>query len=190
MDKKTKKSFFWAIGAGLLLLFLYFLILALANSFSHAVSQFLEMWYWILILAGGFGVQVFLYAYIRYSLLQIKLKNATGELAASGAISTGSMITCCAHHLVDVFPLLGLSAAFLFLVQYQLFFILFGIASNIVGIIFMLEIIKKHSLTNECKFLSWVAIFNLKKIRNLVILTLIILLFISFLSIKDNAKNN
>lgn len=190
MQKEIKKSVFWAVGAGFSLLFLYFLILGFTQSFFHARDQFLELWYLILPLVFGFGVQVFLYAYIRYSLTQIKLKNATGELAASGAISTGSMIACCSHHLVDVLPLLGLSAAFLFLVQYQLFFILFGIASNIVGIIFMLEIIKKHSIGKECKILSWITKFNLKIIRNWVILVLIILLSVSFFTIKDRAQNN
>ncbi len=49
------------------------------------------------------------------------------------------MAACCAHHLADVLPLLGLSGVAIFLVRYQLFFIIAGVLSNVVGITITLE---------------------------------------------------
>ena len=74
---------------------------------------------------------------------QKALAKAKKEIAATGGISATSMVACCAHHLVDVLPILGFSALFLFLAKYQLFFIILGITSNIIGIIFM-EILKRY----------------------------------------------
>lgn len=164
---QNKKSFIIGLLGSLGLLVLYFIVLSLANSFSHAISQFSQFWYWILILAAGFGTQVGLYAFIKK-----RQKVSGGVLAASGSVSTGSMIACCLHHLTDVLPLVGLAAASLFLIKYQLFFIILGILSNLVGITIMLQIIKNNQL-----------IANLKK--GAIGLSLI-LLPITFLLINNN----
>lgn len=150
------------------LLGFYFISLSLANSLSHAIEQFSQMWYWLLILVTGFGIQVGLYFYIRSAPKAV--------LAASGGISSGSIIICCLHHLTDVLPLIGLAAAAVFLIKYQLFFIIVGILSNLVGITIMLEIIKKNQLTT-----------NLKKA---VIALSLILLPISFLLISNTREIN
>lgn len=189
MSSETKKSILWGIGGGIILLTLYFLILSLTQSFSHALEQFLDLWYLILPLVIGFGLQVFLYSYIRYQVQGKNLKAATGELAASGGVSAGAMIACCAHHLIDVLPLLGLSAVFLFLAKYQIFFLFLGITSNIIGILFLLEIIQRHSLTGHCSLLAKTMKFNLKKIRNGAILISIIFLLIAFGQIRGKQKN-
>lgn len=177
MQLKNKISILWGIGSGLALLLFYFLILTLANSFSHALSQFSQMWYWILILVVGFGIQVGLYSYIRAKTRNKKIKTAKGEIAVSGSASTVSMIACCAHHLVDILPVLGLPIVFLFLAKYQISFIIFGIFSNIFGIIFMLEVIKKHNLIKSK--------LNFKTVRNLALAIFVPLLLISFVWIKN-----
>lgn len=171
----------------MLLLALYFLILTLANSFSHAQEQFQLLWYWILTLVIGFGLQAGLYSYIRQEIRQRKIKAAASkELAASAGISTGSMIACCTHHLVDVLPILGFSALFLFLAEYQVFFILLGILSNIVGSIFMLEIIKKHSLFREGGIFGQISRFNLKALKSWAIVGSALMLLIAFLLIRNS----
>ncbi len=142
--RKNKPIIIGTIGA-IGLLIIYFVILTVANSFSHALEQLSEIWYWISILVIGFGVQLGLYSYIRFNISR-KVKGATAEVATAGGISTGSMIACCAHHISDVLPIVGLSAAAIFLVKYQLPFILLGIFSNLVGITIMLNIIQKHKL--------------------------------------------
>ena len=84
-----------------------------------------------------------LYAYMRQ---QVKAAGATASVGAAAGISTTSMAACCAHHVADVLPVLGVSAISLFLVRYQLAFILIGIFSNLGGILIMLGMMKKHNL--------------------------------------------
>ncbi len=134
---------YWGIIGAVSLLLAYFAVLTLANSFAHAVEQFLEMWYWFALLVVGFGIQVGLYAFIRQS----QWGAASGKVAAAaGGISTTSMVACCAHHVTDVLPLIGLSAAAIFLNKYQTLFIVVGVLSNLIGINIMLNIIQKHNL--------------------------------------------
>lgn len=82
------------VGAGgsIGLLIIYFGILTWVNSLSHALEQFSEMWYCILILVIGFGIQLGLYSYIRF-FTRKKITGATAEVATAGGISTGSINT-------------------------------------------------------------------------------------------------
>jgi len=190
MDSIVKKAIISGIIGGFLLLAFYFGVLTLANSFSHAVSQFNLLWYWILALVIGFGIQIGLWSYTRSKIKERKVKGTIGEVAATGGISAGSMIACCAHHLVDVLPILGLSALFLFLAEYQVFFLGLGILSNIIGVIFMLEIIKKHSLYQENSRLVRFFNFNIKKIKYGAMIGALIVLIFLFFRIKNGVNNN
>ena len=49
------KPVLFGIGGAAGLLSVYFGILTLAESLNYALFQFSNMWYWILILAAGFG---------------------------------------------------------------------------------------------------------------------------------------
>jgi hypothetical protein len=146
-NNRILKPALWGLFAGLSLLTIYFLILTVANSFGHAMDQFRDMWYWISILVLGFGIQATLYAHIRGVLKARKESGvATSSMAAAGGISTTSMVACCAHHVTDVLPILGLTAAVVFLGQYQDLFLMIGVLSNLIGITLMLRIIQKHGL--------------------------------------------
>jgi hypothetical protein len=150
-DLKTlhliKKPVLWGMAAGLTLLTVYFLIVSVAESFSHSIEQFKELWYWITLLVLGFGIQAGLYTYIR-GVMKLRKETgiATSSMAAAGGISTTSMIACCAHHVTDVLPILGISAAVVFLSQFQNLFLTIGVLSNLIGISLMLKIIQKHEL--------------------------------------------
>jgi len=148
---------------------LYLVVLTLAESFSHALTQLVEMGHWIAILIIGFGFQLGLYTYIRVHLKK-RRNAATAEVAASGGISTGAMIACCAHHLVEILPLIGMSAAALFLVKYQLPFIFIGIFSNLVGIAMMLIVIQKHDLFPQKKIFTNLSVLNMHKVRNITLI--------------------
>ncbi len=183
--KNKKHVLIGAIGSGSLL-GLYLVVLALAGSLNHVIEQFTSMWYWIVLLAGGFGFQLGLYSFIRTGLKQ-KSKASTAEVAASGGLSTGAMIACCAHHLADVLPLLGLTAAALFLVRYQLPFILLGVLSNLVGISMMLAIIQKHGLRLDQRFIKWLLSFNQAKVRTAILIFSAVVLPASFLLVSVRA---
>ena len=54
------------------------------------------------------------------------------------------MLACCAHHVADLLPLLGLSAAASFLAAYKIPFMLAGLAMNAIGIVIILRSIRKE----------------------------------------------
>lgn len=186
---RNKKPIIVGLISGGILLALYFVILTLVNSFNHATEQFFKVWYWVLLLSAGFGTQVGLYSYIKTSLRK-RMVGATVEVAATGGVSTGSMIACCVHHVSDVLPLVGLSAAGVFLTKYQLPFILTGVLSNLVGITMMLGIIQKHSLFDQEKnFLQKIFSYNMKAIRNVIITLSLVVVSIVSISLILNAEN-
>ena len=123
------------------------------------------MWYWVILFVAGFGIQTGLYTYIR---MVFKLRKESGvaasTVAAAGGISTTSMIACCAHHVTDFLPILGVTAAMIFFNRFQNLFIITGVLSNVIGINLMLKIIQEHNLYQKgtCVF-SVVMRINMKK---------------------------
>lgn len=138
-----KKHVIVGIAAGLLLVAIFTGIMTLAESFTVALSQAARIWYWIAAMAVGFGVQAGLFSFIRQSLKELAISTS---VATSGGVSAGSMVACCAHHLTDVLPFLGLSGLAAFLSSYQTLFLAIGVLSNLVGITIMLETIQRHEL--------------------------------------------
>ena len=73
------------------------------------------------------------------------VKNTVGVMTgASGATSTFAIAACCAHHVTDVLPILGLTAAATFLTEYRTAFMLVGLGTTLVGIVMMLVILFKE----------------------------------------------
>ena len=168
------------------LLIIYFLIVSLTESVNHAIEQFIELWYLIVPLVAGFGIQSGLFYHIRKELKLRRNQSAQASMAASGGVSTTSMIACCAHHLTDVLPIFGLSAATLFLSTYQVFFMVLGVASNLVGITLMLELIKKHKLAKKRSILHGFVGFDLKRARTVVIVVSVFVLFFIAFNVNSN----
>jgi hypothetical protein len=167
MTSKNKPLLYGMIGS-VGLLSVYALILTIAESLDHAVTQFVNMWIWISLLVIGFGTQVGLFTMLRMQQ-KAKSKGATAKVAAMGGVSTGSMIACCAHHLADLLPLVGLSAAAVFLARYQLPFILLGVFSNLIGIIIILTIMQRHNLHPGRSFFILLSKINMRTVRTTVI---------------------
>ncbi|MBI4283068.1 MAG: hypothetical protein HY663_01200 [Chloroflexi bacterium] len=149
-----KRHILVGAGAAVLLIIIYLGLITWAQGWSHALQQAAELWYWVLTLASGFGIQAGLFSFIRQSIRE-RQAAATASIATSGGVSTGSMVACCAHHLSDVLPLLGLSGAAIFLVRYQLVFIIAGVLANIIGITIMLETIQRHALCPSVTSWRW-----------------------------------
>jgi YHS domain-containing protein len=73
---------FGTLGVGVLLV-IFFGIVTLANgSLGSALQEFKRIWYWILILASGFGFQLGLFTYLKQRIAE-KTTIATAEVAAA-----------------------------------------------------------------------------------------------------------
>lgn len=167
----------WGTAGSSILIVFYVVVLTLANSPIHVLEQFIMFWPWLSLLIVGFGVQVGLYSFIRY---RIQEKSAQASIIAAGGVSAGSMVACCAHHLVDVMAVMGMSAAFVLLAQYQFFFIILGVVGNLIGVIMMLEVIKVNELAEENNFLSHLFRIDLKRLREITIVGGLIALALTF----------
>ena len=124
----------------------YIGILTWAQGWEYASSQFVrDRWYVIPIIIG-FGVQAALYTILRFRLfIPIPSTGHVGPMmGASGGTSATAMIACCIHHVTDVLPILGLSAAASFLTRYQRPFMLVGLAMNLIGIGVMLFVLYRE----------------------------------------------
>ena len=149
-----KKAVIGGISGSLLLLLFYAVVMGLlTRSVEATVWQFRQLWYWILLLVVGFGTQVGLFVYLKDL---VKLGGRVGKMrsmtTASGGTSAAGMVACCAHHLTEVLPIIGLSGLAVFLNQYQISLILLGIVMNGVGIFFLLWQKRKilaHQLLNK-----------------------------------------
>lgn len=142
-----RKRILIPLGAGILgVLFLtavYFGIVSWAESFDHAVEFFWQDRWIVIPIILGFGVQVALYAILKFQLfLPVDQKGLSGtSVGASGSSSTIAMVACCAHHITDVLPILGLTAAATFLAKYRLVFMGVGLGTTLLGIGYMLIIL-------------------------------------------------
>lgn len=126
-----------AVGtlALLAMLGVYFGVLTLVSGWDFTISQFGQFWYYVLPLALGFGIQMGLYVYLRQVLSH---HHAAGKMvAASGTTSTAAMISCCAHYLANVLPIVGAAGAVTLIAQYQVELFWIGLAFNAGGIIYI-----------------------------------------------------
>jgi hypothetical protein len=133
--------------AGSLFLFsLYLGIVSIAESPQHAIEYFWQNRWIVIPIILGFGVQTGLYLILKKRLfVPVSATGPSGALTgASGATSTIAMVACCAHHVTDVLPILGLTAATTFLSQYRTEFMLVGLGMTLIGIIMMLVILLKE----------------------------------------------
>jgi hypothetical protein len=131
---------------------IYLGILTWAQGWDYASGQFLLNRWYVLPIWVGFGVQAALYSILRFNLFipttatghTGAMTPLTGVVGANGATSTTAMVACCLHHVADVLPILGLSAAATFLTRYQRPFMLLGLGMNIIGIIVMLVVLYRE----------------------------------------------
>lgn len=133
-------------GAGLvgmfLLMVIYLAIVALAESPAHALDLFWQDKALVIPIMLGFGTQVGLYTLLKKGLyMPMRVAASGATTAAGGGMSTVAMVACCAHHVTDVLPLVGLTAAATFLANWKIPFMIVGLLTNLIGIIVMLRII-------------------------------------------------
>lgn len=124
----------------------YFGILTWANGWDAAVDIFLPNRWYVIPLWISFGIQAGLYSVLRFRLFVPTISSAhTGAVVGtSGGTSVTAMVACCLHHVTDVLPVLGLSAAATFFTRYQRPFMLASLGVNLIGILVMLVILYRE----------------------------------------------
>ena len=134
----------WPMVFGLLaafgLLVFYLGVITLAQDWSHALQQLAEDRWFVGAIASGFGIQVGLFTFLR----GLQMRTSVSGVAASTGTSAVAMLACCAHHLTDVLPILGLSGAAVFLNVYKTPLLWVGIVMNGIGIVYLLWKIQQY----------------------------------------------
>ncbi len=101
------KPLAWSVLAFALMLAVFFGVVGVISGWSYTLEQFATFWYYIIALALGFGVQIGLYTYLRQIIGHQTLSSKMA--VASGTTSTAAMISCCAHYLINVLPVIAVS---------------------------------------------------------------------------------
>ncbi len=133
----VSKSVMWGLVAGSLLLAIYFTIVSLISGFSFAQDQFAQFWYFVVSLAAGFGIQIGLYTYFWQSIKHHNMAGAGKAVAVTGTTSTLAMISCCAHYLANIVPILGVAGFLSIVAQYQVKLFWIGLLFNLLGIVYV-----------------------------------------------------
>ena len=131
--------------AGLLLIGLYLGLVTWAQGLGHARELLWNDRFFVAGIAGGFGIQVGLFVHVRRLVARRAARSAAGVTAAGTGTSTVAMVACCAHHVADALPVLGLSGAAIFLNDYRIPLMASGLAVNALGAAFMLRLVVVHT---------------------------------------------
>lgn len=133
--KLWTRPILFGASAGIVLLAVYFIVLALVSGWAFTFQQFDQFWYFVVALALGFGVQVALFVRLRQVIRHDG--QSGGVVAVSGGTSTAAMISCCAHYAVNVMPVLGATGLVALVAQYQTELFWVGLAFNLAGVVFI-----------------------------------------------------
>jgi hypothetical protein len=123
----------WGLAGASLLLASYLGIISFAQDWAHARDQLATDRWFVGAVTAGFGTQVALFVYLR----SLHARTTTGAMAASTGTSTAAMLACCAHHLADALPLVGLSGAAVFLNDFKAPIMWTGIVMSGLGIAYL-----------------------------------------------------
>jgi Cu+-exporting ATPase len=118
-----------------LLLAVYFGALTLLSGWDYALDQFRQFGKYVVPLAAGFGLQVSLF--VRLRELLTRSVAASTVVATSGTTSTAAMVSCCAHYLVNIAPVLGATGLVSLAAEFQVEFFWAGLAFNAAGIAYI-----------------------------------------------------
>jgi len=128
------------VAAGLLV-WLYLGLVTWAQDFTHARELAWDDRYLVGAIAFGFGLQAALYTHLRLAIHGRLSRSSTATAVSGTGTSTVAMVACCAHHVAEALPVLGLSGAAAFLNDYRLAFMTVGLGMNAIGVAFMLRLV-------------------------------------------------
>jgi len=136
-----------AAASAAMILFYVVVVLGASRSIDHLSDQVGADWYLLLPIVAGFGVQVGLLVELRRR--QKVHRNVVAAGAAGAGASTVGMVACCAHHLADLLPLVGATAAATFLYDYRLPFMIVGVGLNAIAISVALRRLRRISTVHK-----------------------------------------
>lgn len=124
-----------AVGflSGVALLASYLIIISFAQGATHAIEQLGLDVVPIGLVSVGFGTQISLFMELR--TIDRRHRASAAVTVVGTGTSTAAMLACCAHHLIDLMPILGLSAGAIFLNAYKTPLLVAGIGINLIGIV-------------------------------------------------------
>lgn len=145
----TYKKILWPVSMGSAAILqqaaVFFGLLSWAGTPQHALEVFQQERWLILALFLGFGLQVALFTILKKRLFipssGLNTSTSAAMTSVGGTTSTVAMVACCVHHVTDVLPILGLTAAATFLANYQSTFMLGALLMTYLGILVMVSII-------------------------------------------------
>lgn len=129
----SRRSVTWGVLAAGVLATFYAAVLAGSAGWRHLGDTLGRDWMLVLPLTLGFGVQVAILVEVRR-----RHRAAHGVTAVAGAgagTSAVGMVACCAHHLADLVPLVGLSGAATFLTAQQRTLMWVAVAMTSAGVL-------------------------------------------------------
>lgn len=134
---RFSKPITFGLFAALALLAVYFIAVGVITELPYAWSQFAKYWPFIVGLAVGFGIQIGLYSHLRQEVRNMHMKAPGRTVAITGTASTVAMISCCAHYLANIIPVLGIAGALSVVGQYQTELFWVGLTFNFIGILYI-----------------------------------------------------
>ena len=133
MTRRVALSIALGVLGATALVTLYLGIVTLAQGPEHAFDLLWGDRVFVGLISAGFGTQIGIFIYLR--LLQRAVERESIISAGAGtATSSVAMVACCAHHLADVLPIIGLGGLAVFLVELRTPLILLALATNALGI--------------------------------------------------------
>jgi hypothetical protein len=135
------------LAAAVLGLF-YALVVGGVGGVGHLGQQAADDWPWLMLILAGFGTQVALFMELRrrHRLHDAAIKTAAG--GGAGASAAG-MVACCAHHIADLAPIIGVSGVAVFLTDYRTPIMIVGIAVNALGVVLATRRLRRTPLPAE-----------------------------------------
>ena len=111
----------------------YGVVVGLASgSIDHLVDQVGADWWLLVPIMAGFAVQVALLTELRARHHGATL--AAGTTSAGAGASAAGMVACCAHHLAELLPFLGIAGVATTLTAWRTELMLVGFGVNVVAI--------------------------------------------------------
>jgi hypothetical protein len=126
----------------------YALVVGGVGGVAHLGQQAGEDWPWLALILAGFGTQVALFVELRRrrQLHDAAMRTAAGGGAGASAVG---MVACCAHHIADLAPIIGVSGVAVFLTDYRVPIMIVGIAINAFGVFLAVRRLRRTPLPAE-----------------------------------------